>query len=683
MGQMNGRNFTPGKRLQISPVRYLIQPIAVLAGLFLYFGLIQSVANRISGNDSYFNIKYAWLLWHDGAVWNFPWLQGTIFRDAWVDHQFLFHVLLIPFTWIGDLYLAAKVAGAFWATAAVYSVYLVIRRMGGDGSPWRRWAWIWPLVIVASSNTMLYRLSNTRVQAVSAVFMMAAIALQEKGHYRSLLPLGFLFAWLYHGSVILIPLTILYALSCLIIEKRLVWKPIAYACAGLTLGFLINPYFPDSLRFLVRHLPDVAGNGTGVPPSAEWVSYASWDLFQTTRGAWLLLLLGILIMTFYRLGLTRRTLFHFLACCMMLVLFLRARRFVEYWPLFVTLFSASVIHEASGVAMSSIKRLANPAEIQERRLRWFAFLSGLFVVLIAASVVNAVRTGREISQNAPADRFADASSWLKANTPWHSVVYNSQWDAFPDLFFHNHHNLWVAGLNANFTYFLEPRLWLLYKNVSEGVVEDTARYLKQSYHADYALTLKKEGGLVRLADRPENGLVPVWEDRQTAIYRLQPSDRYLQMEAELHPQNKDTGEASTCQVVEISECQDFGKPSAHAFLQCKSVGDRAKLAWTVDIPSSGLWFVEGRFPSVESEGKAAVSVNGQRLDGMIDLQRGPLSVGQWKNLGKIMLKKGSTRIDVFYEMSEKSNTQTFGLDVLRFTRVGEDLSGLIDNTLSK
>lgn len=683
MGQMNGRNLVQEKGLRISRVRYLIQPIAVLAGLLLYFGLIQSVANRISGNDSYFNIKYAWLLWHDGAVWNFPWLQGTIFRDAWVDHQFLFHVLLIPFTWIGDLYLAAKVAGAFWASAAVYSVYLVIRQMGEEGSLWRRWAWIWPLVIVASSNTMLYRLTNTRVQAVSAVFMMAAIALQEKGHYRSLLPLGFLFAWLYHGSVILIPLTILYAFSYLVIEKRLIWKPVAYACAGLTLGFLINPYFPDSLRFLMRHLPDVAGSGTGVPPSAEWVSYASWDLFQTTRGAWLLLLAGILIMTFYRLGLTRRTLFHFLACCMMLVLFLRARRFVEYWPLFVALFSASVIQEASGEVISSIKRLANPADIQERRIIWLAFLSGLFVVLVSMSVVNALRTGREIAQNAPADRFANASIWLKANTPWHSVVYNSQWDTFPDLFFHNHHNLWVVGLNANFTYFLDPRLWLLYKNISEGYVEDTARYLKQLYHADYALTLKKEGGLVRLAEQPENGLVLAWEDRQTAIYRLQPSDRFLQMEAELYTRNIDAGETSTCQVVEISECQDFGKPSARAFLQCKTEGNRAKLSWTVDVPSSGIWFVEGRFPSVESGGEATISLNGQRLDGIIGLKRGPLSVGQWQNLGKMMLKKGSTRIDVFYEMSAKNTSQTFGLDVLKFTRGGEDLSGRINNTLSK
>lgn len=680
---MKGHDPVKGIGFRISERRVLAQPIAVFAGLLLYFCLIQSLSDRISGNDSFFNIKYAWLLWHDGAVWNFPWLQGTIFRDAWVDHQFLFHVLLIPFTWIGNLSLAAKLAGAFWASAAVFSVYLVIRQMGEDGSLWRRWAWIWPLAIAASSHTMLYRLSNTRVQAVSAAFIMAAIALQEKGRYRSLLPLGFLFAWLYHGSVILIPVTFFYALSCLLIERRLVWKPVAYASAGLVVGFLINPYFPDSLYFLARHLPDVAGSGTGVPPSAEWVSYASWDLFQTTRGAWLLLLTGILVMTFYRLGLSRRTLFHFLSCCMMLILFLRARRFVEYWPLFVALFSASAIQEASGEIVSLIKRPPKPADVQDRRLIPLAFLSGLLVVLVFTSVVNALRTGREIAQNAPVDRFANASAWLKANTPRHSVVYNSQWDTFPDLFFHNHHNLWVAGLNANFIYFLDPRLWLLYKNASDGYVEDTARYLKQSYRADYALTLKGEGGLTRLADRPENGLEPVWEDRQTAIYRLTPSDRFLQMEAELYPRSADADNASTCQVVEISECQDFGKPSARAFLQCKSPENRATLAWTVDIPSPGLWLVEGRFPNGISEGKAAVSLNGQRLNGMTVLQKGPLSVGPWKTLGKIMLTKGLIRVEIFYDMAVKDNGPTFGLDVLKFTRVGEDLSSHVNDGSSK
>jgi hypothetical protein len=664
-------------------MKTLIQPIAVFSGLLFYFGFIQNLSDRISGNDSLYHIKYAWLLWHDGAIWSFPWLQGTIFRDGWVDHQFLFHLLLIPFTWIGDLHLAAKVAGAFWASAAVWSVYLVIRQMGEAGSQWRRWAWVWPLVIAASSHTMLYRLTNTRVQAVCAVFMMAAIILQEKGHYRYLLPLGFLFAWLYHGSVILVPLTLLYTFSYMIVERRLIWRPVVYACGGLALGFLINPYFPDSIGFLVRHLPDVAGSGTGVPPSAEWVSYASWDLFQTTRGAWLLLLVGVLMMTFYRQGFTRRTLFHFLACCMMLVLFLKARRFVEYWPLFVALFGASVIQEVSGEVIASVERISKPADIQERHFIRLAFLAGLFLVLAYVAALNALRTGHDIAQNAPTDRFANASAWLKANTPRHSVVYNSQWDAFPDLFFHNHHNLWVAGLNANFTYFLEPRLWLLYKNVSDGYVEDTARYLKQAYRADYALTLKKEGGLARLADAPGNGLMPAWEDRQTAIYRLEPSDRFLQMEAELYPRHIDAGETSTCEVLEISECQDYGKPSARAFLQCKTEGNRAKLSWIVDVPSAGVWLVEGRFPGGESEGKAMVSLNGQRLDNVMNLKREPLNVGPWQNLGRTMLGKGSTRVEILYEMSAKSNGQTFGLDVLKFTKVEEALAGHVKNTLPK
>jgi hypothetical protein len=662
-------------------MKTLIQPISVFSGLLLYFGFIQNLSDRISGNDSLYHIKYAWLLWNEGAIRSFPWLQGTIFRDAWVDHQFLYHLLLIPFTWIGDLRLAARAAGAFWASAAIYSVYLLIREMGEAGSQWRRWAWVWPLVIAASSHTMLYRLTNTRVQAVCVVFMMAAIMLQEKGRYRYLLPLGFLFAWLYHGSVILIPLTLLYAASCLIIERRLIWSPVVYACAGLALGFLINPYFPDSIGFLIRHLPDVAGSGTGVPPSAEWVSYASWDLFQTTRGAWLLLLVGVLMMTFYRHGLTRRTLFHFLACCMMLVLFLKVRRFVEYWPLFVALFSASVIQEVSGEVAASVERIA-PADTQGRRVMRLAFLSALCLVLACVAVLNAIRTGYDIAANAPIDRFANASAWLKANTPRHSVVYNGQWDTFPDLFFHNHHNLWVAGLNANFTYFLEPRLWLLYKNVSDGYVEDTARYLKQAYRADYALTLKKEGGLMRLAAAPQNGLMPVWEDRQTAIYRLLPSDRFLQMEAELYPRHIDAGETATCEVLEISECQDYGKPSARAFLQCRTEQSRATLNWTIDLPSSGLWRIEGRFPGCESEGRAVVSLNGRQLDHTVRLPREPLNVSRWQDLGKAMLEKGSTRVEILYEMSAKGNG-TFGLDVLRFTREGGTLKDHVDNAVSQ
>jgi hypothetical protein len=294
--------------------------------------------------------------------------------------------------------------------------------------------------------------------------------------------------------------------------------------------------------------------------------------------------------------------------------------------------------------------------------------AGIVTALCIAAGFNAVKTISEIYLNAPPDRFSSAAQWLKTNTHKNAVVFNNQWDTFPDLFFHDHRNLWVAGLNPNFTYFLEPRLWLLYKNVSDGYVMDTARYLQRDFGASYALTLKKEGGLTKLASITDNGLNPVWEDGQTVIYEVRPSDRLVQMEAELYPyQMKDTDGSVTCKAIEYSECQDDGNPSARAFLQCGTRGRFAKISWTVDIPKTGTWTLAGRFLKTPTGGTAEVMINGKPLGVPVDLNTARRQVGEMEALGRRSLPAGSASVEIAYRLPA-GGEHAFGLDVLRFTR---------------
>jgi len=62
---------------------------------------------------------------------------------------------------VGDLIIAAKVAASFWAATALFAAYLLIRSFGCGDTSWRRFAWVWVIVLAASSPTMLFRLSTT------------------------------------------------------------------------------------------------------------------------------------------------------------------------------------------------------------------------------------------------------------------------------------------------------------------------------------------------------------------------------------------------------------------------------------------------------------------------------------------------------------------------------------------
>ena len=647
-----------------------IQPLLVYIGLLAYFGGISFLPDRLSGNDSYFHIKYAWLLWKEGRLWDFPWLQGTIFRDVWIDHSFLYHLLLIPFTWLGDLIIAAKAAAAFWAATSLFAAYLLIRSFGNKDASWRRFAWIWAIVLAASSPTMLYRLSNTRVQSVSLLFLIVAIFLMEKERYRWLLPAGFLYAWLYNGSVILLPVAALYVMTRWIMDGRLIWPPGLYVAIGLVLGFVLNPYFPDNLIFLWSHLQEYLLRPTPVPVSTEWTEYSSWVLFDSCRGAWIFLCAGILALAFQGRVLSRRSLTFFLVNLLFLVMFFRAMRFVEYWPAFAILFSASTFEESR----LSLRVFIENSFPRVDHKRWTLFrrasLSGLIVVLSFSAVISAQRAMKSIWDNAPVNRFADAASWLKANTPKDAIVFNAQWDAFPDLFFHDHHNRWVAGLNEVFIYYLEPRLWYLYQAIAAGNLIDMARFLKQDFRADYILSLKQFIGITEAAKNPDNGLELTWEDGQTAIYRVHPSERFFQLEGEyLPPSVSDNGQILTCRREERSEYRNYGNLSGGAFLLCRGQNHESKLDLTMLVPSAGLWKVEGRFPQGPDMGSAVIHINGKPLGKAFSLESPFKNVGPFQVLGEINLSTGSAGLEILFTAPASGKLPFFGLDALRFTRV--------------
>jgi hypothetical protein len=655
----------------VPPQKYLkySQPILVYIGLLIYFGVISFLTDRLSGNDSYFHIKYAWLLWKGNRLWDFPWLQGTSFRDIWIDHQLLYHLLLIPFTWFGNLIIAAKAAATFWAATALFAAYLLIRTFGNEDASWRRFDWIWPFILVSSSTPMLYRLSNTRVQSVSLLFLIVAIILIEKERYRWLLPLGFFYAWLYNGSVILVPITVLYVLTRWIMDRRIVWSPCLYSVAGLVAGFVLNPYFPENSIFLWKHLQEYLLRPTPVPVSLEWTEYSSWALFDSNRGAWMFMFTGTLALAIRGHAISRRSLTFFFINLLFLVMLFRAMRFVEYWPVFAVLFSASALQESRLSLLDLINASFQSVSCKNWKIFYNAISSGLIVALIAAALISAQRAITSIQTNAaPINRFTEAANWLMANTPKDSIVFNAQWDAFPDLFFHDHHNRWVAGLNEVFIYYLEPRLWHLYQGIGAGIVPDTARYILHNFRADYVLALKQSKGVTEAAKNPDNGLELAWEDKLTAIYRVHPSDRFIQIEGEYlpHPEASD-GKTITCRREASSECRDYGNPSAGAFLLCEGGHHEAKLAWKIFVPTPGRWKVECRFPQGMDMGYVIFRINGQPVGEAFSLDSPNNSIGPFRTLGEINLDAGLARIEFFFTTPTERKRPFSGLDTLRFT----------------
>ena len=61
-----------------------------------------------------------------------------------------------------------------------------------------------------------------------------------------------------------------------------------------------------------------------------------------------------------------------------------------------------------------------------------------------------------------------ASAWLADHTPAGSLVFNTDWVEFPELFYYDQRNVYVTGLDPRYLYDAEPDLWKVYDRITQG-----------------------------------------------------------------------------------------------------------------------------------------------------------------------------------------------------------------------
>ena len=200
------------RRARVSPrpsvfVRQLIdsrfvQGAAGLSLIIVVMAWIEFSGPAILDNDGYYHIRWAAMLKQSAPrLPKFSQLPLTTLNERdYVDHHYLFHVLLIPFT-SGDMRVGAKLAAAIFSSAAIASLFalLVVYRV-----PYK-WLWLAPLVL--SSQPFLYRMSMTRAPALSIVLLGIGSYLILERKLRWLALLSFVFVWTYS----LFPLIVVFA----------------------------------------------------------------------------------------------------------------------------------------------------------------------------------------------------------------------------------------------------------------------------------------------------------------------------------------------------------------------------------------------------------------------------------------------------------------------------------------
>ncbi|HEX8072774.1 MAG TPA: hypothetical protein VF546_22700 [Pyrinomonadaceae bacterium] len=491
---------------------YLLTGVVLIGAAFWWLQF--STAAVCCGDlDGYYHIRWSQLLWQGIKAGQFPprfmWLPLTTLNPRdYVDHHLLFHVLQIPFTWTPDLRLGAKLSATIFGALAVCACYWLTFRYR------LRYPFVWLFALLGASAPFLYRMNMTKAMSVSLVLLVVGIHLLFQRRYVWLLPLAFVFTETYDMFVLLALAAGIWfcveAWSERHFSAMAMAKLVGFTGLGIVLGLVVNPYFPHNVRLLYEHaLMKVTASGFKVAVGNEWYPYDTWDFFRNSTVACAAMIVGYVAFNWEERKRAARPLFFLLFTTVLLVVHARWRRFAEYWPPFAVLFAAFAVQAAIERARARRERAGQlPAEVHAelapyfdahapaeeqaaaaRREQWGLVAATVAAVVLGTSMVFTVYAERrEIRESAPPEAYRRGAEWLRAHVPAGEVVFNTDWDDFPKLFYYDPTHAYVSGLDPTYLYDANADLSQLYERITLGKEKDPGPLIRERFGARYVFT---------------------------------------------------------------------------------------------------------------------------------------------------------------------------------------------------
>ncbi|HSF22893.1 MAG TPA: hypothetical protein VLE20_01615 [Blastocatellia bacterium] len=485
-----------------------LQIIAAYALIFGVMGWIEFGGPAILDNDGYYHIRWARMLRE-----SFPRLPAfkalpltTLDEQQYVDHHYLYHLLLIPFTF-GDLRIGAKLAAVVFSSLGIASVFalLVSYRV--------RYRWVWLAPLIASSEPFLYRMSMTRAPAWSVALLGFGAYLILKRRPVLVALLSFVFVWSYSLFPLIMAFAVAHAIAIYLSERRFEFRSILATGIGIIAGLIINPYFPKNLSLFREHLLMKSGGTYPVDVGVEWYPYETWVIVGSSAVAFIIYFAGLLAFDFRSRIRDPKPLFFLLVSTMFLVMAFKSRRFIEYWPPFAVAFAAFTISpKLETLSFARIGRTRDRAIAAIAA----AVVSGIAIVGMCTTVIQA-----RVDVRSEANPFAyqGASEWLANNTPAGSMVFNTDWDDFPMLFYYNPGNAYIVGLDPTYLYNRDQQLWKLYADITLGYRSDPAPLIRDRFGAEYVFTDNEHSDFMQVVE-DSGDFEKVYEDKFTTVLRV-------------------------------------------------------------------------------------------------------------------------------------------------------------------
>lgn len=459
------------------------------------------------GTDDYYHARISGeIITQRRLALDFVWLPQTILSpDRFVDHHLLYHLFLAPWVALGGM-TGAKVAQALIVAGTFTAGWALLRDIG------TRHAALWAFALFGLSVPFLHRLLMIRTQGASLLLLILGLHVIFRRRYQWLLVIAFAYTWLYDGFILLMAFAALAVLADWVADRHWDARPVVYTVAGIGLGLVINPYFPRNIVFIAEHLGAKVAFETGIRVGNEWYPYQTATLLENSAGALLALVLGLLRPSFGGRRDRVETTLLFVALLALAMLF-RSRRFIEYYPAFALLFAA-----ASWGRGSVALRDWLPDLTVVLRLAGGIALAG--AALAISMTVAAVHRSLEDVRD-PATH-AGAAAWLAEHSSPGALIFQTDWDDFTHLFYHNTHNTYLVGLDPTYLERANRQLWDSWVAITRGQVEQPSTAIHLEFGAAYVVSDTDHHDFAARAET-DPGLRLVYRDAYSYVWEVLPA----------------------------------------------------------------------------------------------------------------------------------------------------------------
>src|SRR5215813_11327561 len=504
----------------------------------LIFWKLQFSTNAICCGDfdGYYHVKWCHILWesirHRDLRPTFYWLPLTSLNPRdYADHHFLFHIFQIPFVRFQDPRLGAKISAALFGSLALFSCYWLLIKFR------IRYVLVWLVALLACSAPFIFRMNMGKAPPFAIIYLVIAIYLFFTRKYWPLLPLAMIFTLTYDMFVLLVPATVFWVLVIGWSERRFEWRPLMWVALGIAAGLLFNPYFPRTLHLLFEHFTiKLTSTEFNTKVGQEWYPYDSWEFFGNSLVACVSMVVGYIAFEPHDRPRSHHPLFFLLFSTTLMLMTARWKRIAEYWPPFAVMFAAFSVQPWLEGSRSSLTRLpsdmleelqpffdrdSGPSE-QERDWRELIGTVGMAVLVLLLGVVlyfNLKAEVKEIGGSEKHDYYKAGADWLRANVPPQQIIFNTDWDDFPRLFYYDSTHYYVSGLDPSYLFDKSPDLSRLYDRITLGKEDDPGPLIRDRFGARYVFSDNSHHDFFSVAQQ-SGWFDIVYEDEQCTIMHI-------------------------------------------------------------------------------------------------------------------------------------------------------------------